>query len=293
MNIIYRIVFESRFQRNEKPFYYIGSKSNCKFIEGKLFKGSKEYRGSSKYNGYHNLFETETYHVEVLEILDNHKELIKREYEVQKQHSVVESLDYFNLNYAIDNLFCASGYGTYKSVHNKNKVIRLPIDHPLVLSGEYVGVSKGNTLTEETRKKIGRSGKENPFYGKTHTEETKRKISEANSGLVRSEDFKQEVSKRFKGKPKSKEHRKKIGRNDLVMLKNKDTGECIRIPKEEKCLYDPNIWVNPYILSEKKNSIGSKWINDGKTNKKLKPGLPLPNGWEYGRLYQGWNDKNL
>jgi len=30
--------------------------------------------------------------------------------------------------------------------------------------------------------------------------------------------------------------------------------------------------------------LGRKWINDGKIQKKLAPGEPLPDGWSYGRL---------
>lgn len=64
---------------------------------------------------------------------------------------------------------------------------------------------------------IGKSGSDNPFYGKTHSNKTKEKLSRINSGANNpayqkpvSEETKRKISKAHKGKPKSEEVRKKI-----------------------------------------------------------------------------------
>jgi hypothetical protein len=51
------------------------------------------------------------------------------------------------------------------------------------------------TLDEESRKKRGRPGVSNPFYGKEHTKETKINIGK-------------KIGDAHRGKPKSLEHRK-------------------------------------------------------------------------------------
>jgi hypothetical protein len=76
--------------------------------------------------------------------------------------------------------------------------------------------------TEETKKKIGRSGKDNAFYGKTHSEETKqhqaevmkgRLVGEKNGfyGKTHSDETKQKIIKSNKSRTHSEEARLKIG----------------------------------------------------------------------------------
>ena len=36
MNIVYKITFLDRKENNEPPYYYIGSKSNCVFVDGQI-----------------------------------------------------------------------------------------------------------------------------------------------------------------------------------------------------------------------------------------------------------------
>ena len=93
-------------------------------------------------------------------------------------------------------------------------------------------------------------GSGNNFYGRTHSEETKRKIGEANRGESRSPEEVAKWVERVAKKPKSKEHRQKIGRRGMIMLKNIHTGECIRIDKELKCQYDSSVWMNPFAVKK-------------------------------------------
>jgi hypothetical protein len=88
-------------------------------------------------------------------------------------------------------------------------------------------------------------GEGNHFYGKTHSNETKAKISKANKGRKKSKEEIDNWVKKVAKKPKSTEHKKKIGRKGMLMLKNINTNECIRILKSELKNYDPTLWINP------------------------------------------------
>lgn len=94
--------------------------------------------------------------------------------------------------------------------------------------------------SKELKKAMAAEG--NPFYGKKHSEETKKKISKANSGRKKPQPEIDNWVKKVASKSKSIEHRKKIGRPGLVAVRNKKTGECLRIPKEEYITYDKNLW---------------------------------------------------
>jgi len=93
--------------------------------------------------------------------------------------------------------------------------------------------------------KINMKGEGNHFYGRRHSEETKEKIRQKKLGVKMSKEAKEKMSKVRKGRPKTNEHRRKIGRKGLIMLKNFDTGESVRISKEEANKYDRSIWKNP------------------------------------------------
>lgn len=290
MNYVYKITFNLRKQNGEEPYYYIGSKSNAKYENGILFDSrNNPYYGSSSIENWYELIENDNVSIEIIKEFAVYTEALNYESMLQKSLDVVADTRYFNLAIATVSNYSDPSYATYKHTRTA-KVVRLPRTHEMVLSGEYVGVSKGTTLSEETRKKIGRSGPENPFYGRKHTNEVKALISQKNSGRSISEERRIWFIENIANMKKTDEHKKKIGRKNLIMLKNRDTGETVRIDKELKHEYDSNIWVNPYILSEKK-SLGSKWINNGIENKKLPSGQNVPDGWKLGRIYNSWNDK--
>jgi len=95
-------------------------------------------------------------------------------------------------------------------------------------------------------------GSNNRFFGRKHTEETKRKIGEANLGEKRSADQIKLWVERVAKKPKSIEHRAKISRPGFIMLKNIETGECIRVDKQVAIGYNSSIWKNPASITQKR-----------------------------------------
>lgn len=247
-NIVYKLTFNKRKEENIMPFLYIGSKTKCNIKDGIIFdKSGNPYYGSSTWKDYSTIVANDDITVEVLFESESYKEVLNKENELQQQYDVVSSPEYFNKSLAMANTFHYPDYGTFRHVET-NKVVRLPINHPHVISGEYVGATKGYSGSAESNSKKGRSGEENPFYGKSHTEETKEKIRESKLGTILSEEHKQKIGNAHKGVPKSDEHKRKIGRKGLITLINKDTKESIRIPKEEADNYDKSIWLNPYAL---------------------------------------------
>lgn len=248
---VYLVKFENRIKRKEEPYYYIGSKSNSTFINNKLYdsKGN-EYIGSSRYPGYKDLFYKENAKIEIISEVFNIDDLLKIEKEEQLKVKAKTNSLYFNMEYANEyNNYSKSGYGTYKH-HKTGKVVRLKVDDPLVLSNEYVGVTKGTTLSIETKNKISKStrGPNNGFYGKQHTEKAKNKISKANKNKTRTDKVKENISKRFKGVPKTDEHKAKIGRKGLVNLKHPETLHSIRVSKDEESKYKKLGYLNPYAV---------------------------------------------
>jgi len=79
--------------------------------------------------------------------------------------------------------------------------------------------NKGHT--EDTKRKMSesrRGKKRKPF-----SEEHRRKQSEANTGIIRSEETKKKLSKAGKGKSKSEEHRRKISEANKGKIRSEDT----------------------------------------------------------------------
>lgn len=98
-------------------------------------------------------------------------------------------------------------------------------------------------------------GNKNHFYGRIHSEDTKQQISNKNKGKIyknktQIEQWIESVAK----KKKSIDHRAKISRPGFRMIKNKITGENLRIRMEDIINYDTNIWVNPSSLKQKRDT---------------------------------------
>ena len=144
MNVVYKIVFTERKRRKNYPYYYIGSKSNCQFVNGKIFKNDKEYYGSSKYKNYSKIVKEniENITIEILHTFENYESCLKKENELHRKHNVVMSHEYFNQSYASINDFNDPNYALMKNVKSK-KVCKILKNHPDVKCGLWVGITSG------------------------------------------------------------------------------------------------------------------------------------------------------
>jgi hypothetical protein len=277
MNIVYKLIFNRRRENNQMPYFYIGSKSNCSVVDGKIIdKFGKEYYGSSTWKNYEDIVSSDDVSIVILDEVDgNYDSLMLCEREHQLNNDVVASPEYFNKSLCQANTYSNPEYATYKH-RETNKTVRLPRTHPSVLNGDYVGVTYGNKQCEETKKKksIAMSGEKNPFYGKKHDPEIIEIIKQKNTGKKHSEETLKKMSETRKGVPKSPEHRSKIGRPGLVTLKNVNTGECVRISKEDSLKYDKNEWINSYAykmrFSEVREVVCNVCGKKGKDNSSFK-----------------------
>jgi len=194
MHIVYLI----KFNRLQLPNKYIGSKSNCSVIKNCIIdEHGKVYTGSSKDAEFKSLVNSAfEYELQILGNFETYKDALQAERDIHIVLDVAANPEYFNKAIATISTYTNPDYATYK--HSQTgKIARLSRTHPKVLSKEWVGVTSGIVLTEEQRKKRGRTGKLNSFYGKKHTEKSKRK-----SG--------QKIGDAHRGKPKSAEHRRKM-----------------------------------------------------------------------------------
>lgn len=190
------IVYMIELHRDELPRYYIGSKSNCSIVEGKIVdQRGKNYTGSAKDASLKEAIKSGCpYSIHVLGSYNTYDIALENEKLVQIQNNVVASPYFFNRSLACENTYTNPEYATYK--HSlSGKVARLRRDHPDVISKIWVGVTAGVVLDEESRKKRGRLGSSNPFFGKKHSTESK-----AKSG--------KKIGDALRGKQKSNEHRK-------------------------------------------------------------------------------------
>lgn len=235
MHVVYKLIFTKRKERNHKPYYYVGSKSNCSFEDNIIVenKTKRKYFGSSRYDGYQKIVQEniKNIKVDILFSSDNcsYKELIAKELLYQNKLDVVKNVEYFNLSLVQQNSFSEPGYALYRHRDYPQKRIRLKSGDPKILSGEYIHINKGKKRSASVIEK-----------------------------------WKNDVAR----KPKSKEHRQKIGRSGLIMIKNAITHECLRIKKEDIHLYDPNDWYNPLTLSKSKLDETGRPIKKKLRNKK-------------------------
>ncbi len=309
-HVVYLIEFAERKARNELPYYYIGSKSDCVFDGVSIIdKNGKPYYGSSKALGYAAAVEAEIPKIFIIDQFDNYQECIETEAKIHVANNVLADCRYWNLSIAAINDFSAPGLATVK--HSvTGKVVRLPVTHEAILSGEFVGVSKGfqwytdgandvSCLPEHTPEGwfAGRSNTENFIRGDDHymrknplqKEDVMTRCETRNKNMSENpekyapgkERQRRSASLAHKGIPKSLESNIKRARPGLVMLKNHLTGECVRIPREQIQEYDLDIWKNPYSLSPKR--LGSKWYNNGIKQVKIYPGDQIPEGFKQGR----------
>lgn len=256
MHIVYQIKFPNREKENNYPFLYIGSKSNAIVENNKMYHRNKEYWGSSRHPQYKNCLLEETPIMTIISQHSSYEEALEAERNIQIELDVVADPKYFNLSIATINSYSDPEYATFKHLKT-GKIARLPRNHISVVSGDWVGVTKGRKLSDSEKKAKSQPGTKNPFFGKKHTEESIQKIKEgqqrffaSDSGIIEKKRRAKTAKTTFSGKPKTSEHKKKIGKKNMIMLKNKNTGECVRIHKDELFLYDRDIWKAPHTLAD-------------------------------------------
>ena len=191
------IVYLMKFHRTELPNLYIGSKSNCKVVDGRMYGKRGLYEGSSRDSTFASLVKSGIgYDLFVIGEFSSYDDALRAERAAHIRHDVVASPKFFNKSLALENNYSNPEYATYKHVET-GKVARLKRMHPDVISGEWVGVTKGRVMPDSERGIRSMPGSKNPFYGKSHSNITKQSISKANSTALR-------------GKKKTDEHRTKL-----------------------------------------------------------------------------------
>lgn len=254
MHILYKVIFPIRKSENIFPYYYIGSKSNCSFKDGKIYdKNGKIYWGSSSWTDYQDIVNSDDCYVEIISVHEDYNEILLQEKDIHLQFDVAASCEYFNKSVATINNFSDPNCATYKHI-STGKIVRLDKNHELVLNGTYVGITKGCALSDIHKLKIARNGDENAFFGKKHTEETKLTISVKNKGRIKSQEEIDNWVEKVAKLPMSGEHKSKISKSNVnkVMLKNFDTGEVIKVSRENLYLYDNSVWKNPATYQKRK-----------------------------------------
>lgn len=311
--IVYLIEFTNRRLQNIRPYYYIGSKSNC-FFDGNniLDRKGNPYYGSSKAYGYKEAIASDNIRVHILGTYDTHDECISSERDFHIHNDVVADTRFWNLSNATENTYSNPDYATYRNIIT-GKTVRLHRNHPLVVNREYVGVTAGYACytngIDDTYCRInsappgwvrGRSKTENFKRGDSHYmraapityDEVMKRINKRKSNMIENPEKYEPGKKRqreiasltHKGVPKSIESniKRSISSKDYVVLKNMHTGECIRVKRSKLQELDMSIWKNPYSLAEKR--LGSKWYNNGQSEQKFFPEDIIPEKYVIGRL---------
>jgi hypothetical protein len=280
MHIVYLLTFPNRVSLGLLPNLYIGSKSNCTVVDGIIFdsSGKKYYSSSEDYEFLELVKSKEPVIAEIIfSSEDSYTDILLMERDLHISEDVVANTRYFNKSIATINSYTDPNYSTVRHIHT-NKCVRLPRDHHMILSGEYIGVTSGYTMynngmtqtcalmppDESWIEGILPSnilfGEDNGFYGKTHTQESKdRAIATRDIYYKNNPDEYDKLikllsvtaTKTFKGVPLSKERRLRMIGNgkDHMMIINKLTSECIKIPRVDLVNYDSNIWINTYANS--------------------------------------------
>jgi hypothetical protein len=311
-HIVYKFIFKNRLTRNDPPFYYIGSKSNCAVKDGFIIdKQNKKYFGSSNSKLYKEAIKDENPILEILGEFQNYNECLQYERQMHIENDVAKNHEYFNLSIACDkSTYTNPDYCTVRHKDYPNKFIRMRKDDPLILNGTFINANAGyktynNGIIEkqfltcplDENWVLGKLksnilyGEKNGFYGKTHSNNTKEKIINGRNKYYENHPDEmiknynrigEYASKNLKGKPLSDEHKQKLGKKGFVTVKNILTNEWVQIHKDEFVKIDKNIWKAAGSFTT--SSLNTRWCNNGKINLKLKENETLPSGYEYGRL---------
>jgi phage tail tape-measure protein len=99
-------------------------------------------------------------------------------------------------------------------------------------------------------------GANNHFFGRKHSEETKNKLREIAKQHIKTEKTVSLWIEKVAKKPASDKQKKaaSIAAKNKVMLKNKHTGECVRVDRQQALMYDTDVWKNPAAISQARST---------------------------------------
>lgn len=303
-NYVYKLTFFDRKILNQKPFFYIGYKTNATYRNGLLYdKHNKPYYSSSKSKILLDEVKNNPAGiiVDILYQSEDPSECQNKEREFQLENDVILNPDYFNMAITPINVFNLPNYGSYKHRDYPDKKVRLPRDHELVLSGIYVGITKGMKIDKSSIRGIGNFKDINGNIIRCRIDDPRVQSGDL-VGITKGRELtkkeRDSMSLARRGKPKSEDHKRKIGeankgnkRPDVVkrftgtkVFENIITGEKKRAPKD----YEEENWLPHRRVGrhagENHNHYNTIWINDGFIEKKLKAELIIPHGWKRGRI---------
>ena len=269
MFIVYKIIFEKRKVEKQYPYYYIGSKSNCK-IENNLIldKRGKPYYGSSKYKSYKNIVNENIQNltIDILYIGTSYKDCILKENEYHINENVVKSPEYFNCSNAINNTFHDPDFILMRNVKS-NKCCRLHKNDDILNSGEWVGCSKNFVWHND--------GNISKLFHKDNIPDgwVKGRLWNSNYKTTKGIKMKKEhVEKGVATRHKNKSYDAwNKGLKDQYITSEETRKKQSESHKGKR-------------LKEKNPMYGKRWINNGIINQLITQHDILPTGWNWGQL---------
>ena len=203
------------FERADFPNKYIGCKSNCRVIDGKMYGSRGLYEGSSRDKTFKTLIKSGLpYKLHILGTFESYEEALVSERNIHIRYDVVASIEFFNKGIATISNYADPNYATYKH-KNIDKIVRLSRNHPQVLDGTWVGVTKGRKPPPEENKRRGMIGENNPFFGKKHSEDVLKIIRKKSSAYM-------------KGRLKTNEQRKKMSESAKALWESRRRNKASR-----------------------------------------------------------------
>ena len=99
-------------------------------------------------------------------------------------------------------------------------------------------------------------GANNHFFGRRHSEETKNKIREIAKRRIKTEETVSLWVEKVAKKPASDKQKRavSIAAKNKVTLKNKHTGECVRVDRQQALMYNTEVWKNPAAVSQARST---------------------------------------
>ena len=153
MHIVYRLFFRKRFENGILPFQYIGCKSNVAIEDDVMIGRRGKYFSSSRSKIFLEAMKEEFPELEILFTGNEYRDVLAEERNLHLKFDVAANPEYFNMSISGSNTYTDPNYATYKNI-STGKIARLKRDHPKVIEGMWVGVTKGNILSSERKDRL-------------------------------------------------------------------------------------------------------------------------------------------